>query len=262
MYRTAQLRTEQEKLDQLKQTYTPTHPEVLKQQRVVEALQSESKSQSTAREIHADNPAYVLLETQFRSTESEIISLNARISDLSEKVARFEGYLAKAPNVEKSYTELVRDLQSTNLKFQEIKSKQMEAELAQNLETERKGERYLLIEPPIMPEEPVSPNRIAIILIGIILAGVGAAASAAVAEMLDESVKGAGELINLIGSTPLATIPYISIAEEQKTVSRASQLSVIGVFVAFALILLAIHIFYKPLDVMWFVLLRKLGLGY
>lgn len=257
-----QLKTEQEKLAALKQTYTPTHPEVLKQQRVVDALQQDKSTQVASRAVHADSPAYVLMETQLRSTEAEIISLHTRIADLGEKVARFEGYLAKAPNVEKSYAELVRDLQTTNAKFQEIKAKQMEAELAQNLETERKGERYLLIEPPILPERPVSPNRVAIILIGIILAGIGAAATAAAAEMLDESVKGASELINLIGGTPLATIPYIAIAEEQKAVSRGSKLGIAGIFVAFVLALLAIHLFYKPLDVLWFVLLRKLGFGY
>lgn len=257
-----QLKTEQENLAALKQTYTPTHPEVLKQQRVVDALQHDKSTQVASRQVHADSPAYVLLETQLKSIESEIVSLKTRIADLSEKVTRFEGYLAKAPNVEKSYTELVRDLQTTNLKFQEIKAKQMEAELAQNLETERKGERYILIEPPIMPEKPVNPNRIAIILIGIILAGVGAAATAAVAEMLDESVKGTGELINLIGGTPLATIPYIAIAEEKKAVSRNSQLSIAGILIALALAVIAIHLFYKPLDVLWFVLLRKLGLGY
>jgi uncharacterized protein involved in exopolysaccharide biosynthesis len=257
-----QLKAEQEKLAALKQTYTPTHPEVLKQQRVVETLQKDQSAQVAAREVHADNPAYVLLETQLKSTESEIVSLNSRIADLNEKVARFEGYLAKAPNVEKSYTELMRDLQTTNAKFQEIKAKQMEAELAQNLETERKGERYMLIEPPILPEEPVSPNRIAIVLIGIILAGVAAAAAAGIAEMLDESVKGASELFELIGGTPLATIPYLVIAEEQKTVSRAQQLTLAGGVAAMAVVVLTIHIVYKPLDVLWFVLLRKLGLGY
>ena len=43
----------------------------------------------------------------------------------------------------------------------------MEAQLAQNLETNRKGERFTLIEPPLPPEEPVSPNRLAVLIIGL-----------------------------------------------------------------------------------------------
>ena len=68
----AQLRSEQDKLAELKQSYTPDHPEVLKQQRVVEALLNESTSSARDEAIHADNPSYVLLDTQLKSTDSDI----------------------------------------------------------------------------------------------------------------------------------------------------------------------------------------------
>lgn len=258
----AQLRTEQDKLNELKQTYTPDHPEVLKQQRVVETLLNDSTSVTRNDTIHADNPAYVLLDTQLRATDSDIKTLSSRIVELTGKIQRFEDYISKAPDVEKSYVEMSRDLQTTTLKYQEIKAKQMEAELSQNLETERKGERYTLIQPPILPDDPVSPNRIAIILIGIILAGVAAAATAGAIEMLDESIKGRMELIELLGAAPLAVIPYVMIAEEEKKVDRKARLMWIALAVAGVIVFTLIHFFYKPLDVLWFVVLRKLGLGY
>ncbi|MFT3931298.1 MAG: hypothetical protein QM709_13470 [Spongiibacteraceae bacterium] len=258
----AQLRTEQDKLNGLKQTYTPDHPEVLKQQRVVEALLNDSVSATNKETTHADNPAYVLLDTQLKATDADIKTLSSRIAELTNKIQKFETYVSKAPDVEKSYVEMSRDLQTTTLKYQEIKSKQMEAELAQNLETERKGERYTLIQPPILPDDPVSPNRIAIFLIGIILAGIAAAATAGAAEMLDESVKGQGELTELIGVTPLAIIPYVMIAEEEKTVNKKARLTWLAIAVAAVIALTLIHFFYRPLDVLWFIVLRKLGLGY
>lgn len=258
----AQLRTEQDKLAELKQTYTPDHPEVLKQQRVVEALLNESTSSTRNEAVHADNPSYVLLDTQLKSADADIKTLNSRIAELTDKVSKFEGFVSKAPDVEKSYTEMMRDLQSTTLKYQEIKGKQMEAELAQNLETERKGERFTLIEPPILPDEPFSPNRIAILLIGGILAVVAAAATAGVIEMLDESIKGRLELTELLGMAPLGSIPYLVIAEEEKKVDKKARLTWIAVAIGIVIVLALIHLFYKPLDVLWFVVLRKLGLGY
>lgn len=258
----AQLRTEQDRLAALKQAYTPDHPEVLKQQRVVEVLLNESTTSARNETIHADNPSYVLLDSQLKSADADINTLKSRIAELTDKISKFENYISKAPDVEKSYTEMMRDLQTTTLKYQEIKAKQMEAELSQNLETERKGERYALIEPPILPDQPSSPNRIAILLIGIILAGVAAAATAGVIEMLDDSVKGRVELTTLLGVAPLASIPYVMIAEEEKKVDKKIRLvwvaAAVGVVVALALI----HFFYKPLDVLWFIVLRKLGLGY
>ena len=63
------------------------------------------------------------------------------------------------------------------------------AQIAQNLETNRKGERFTLIEPPLPPEEPVSPNRLAVLIIGLILsaaiaAGVAASREAALSSSL------------------------------------------------------------------------------
>lgn len=257
-----QLQLEQIKLSQLKQTYTLDHPEVVKQQRVVDSLLNDSKRSRQPLTVQPDNPSYVLLDTQLKSVDADIRTLTTRIAELSGKVGKFEGYLAKAPEVEKAYTELVRDLQTTTLKFQEIKAKQMEAELAQNLETERKGERYTLIQPPILPDDPVSPNRLAILLIGAVLAAIAAAATAAVGEMLDSSVKGTTELTELIGVIPLVIVPYLSITEEYKSVNRSRQIAVAAVIASIIAALLIINFAYKPLDVVWFVVLRKLGLNY
>ena len=53
-----------------------------------------------------------------------------------------------SPQIEKQYRELSRDYENARAKYQEIRAKQMEAQTAQNLETDRKGERFTLIEPP------------------------------------------------------------------------------------------------------------------
>lgn len=257
-----QLKAEQDKLNELLQTYTPDHPEVLKQKRVVEALQKpETKKTATASDdFQADSPAYVLLQTQLRSVESDIKTYNARIAELQGKIAKFEQYLSKAPNVEKQYAELTRELQTNTLKYQEIKAKQMEAELSQNLESERKGERYSLVEPPILPDEPFSPPRVAIVFIGLVLAGLVAVATAAVAEVMDQSVRGSSELGQLM-AMPLATIPYIMLPDEETESRKNHKWIYLGIGVAILVLLLLIHVVVKPLDVLWFVALRKLGIG-
>lgn len=256
-----QLKLEQEKLAQLRQTYAADHPLVAQQQRIVEALAAQRPTSITSSDARADNPAYVLLDTQLKATDAEMKVLATRAADLQQKIARFESNLSKAPDVEQKYSELTRDLQTTTAKYQEITAKQMQASLAQNLETERKGERFNLIEPPIRPEEPQSPNRIAILLIGCLLALVVGGASVAVAEMLDEGIRGESDLTTLIGMSPLATIPYIEIATEQTPPQNRLYIALGSAALAFAVLLLVIHLAYKPLDVLWFIALRKLGLG-
>jgi len=255
-----QLQTEQNKLIQLKQTYTADHPEVLKQQRVVDALTKEKNAAEQRPVVQPDNPAYVLLDTQLKSAESDSRMLTRRISELNDKIARFEANLSKAPDVEKSYTELMRELQTNTLKYQEIKSKQMQADLAKNLESERKGERFELIEPPIQPDEPFRPNRLAILIVGVILAGLAGAGSAGLSEMLDQSIRGTRQLTELIGVAPLATIPYLLIDEEQQS-RRQIRYGLLGAIAGTVLlVLLIVHFFVIPLDVAWYIVMRKLGL--
>lgn len=256
-----QLKTEQDKLEQLRQTYTADHPEVLKQQRVVDALRaSRGKTATAPEDFQADNPAYLLLDTQLKSAETDIRTTTARINELQEKINKFEQNLSKAPNVEKVYAELTRELQTNTLKYQEIKAKQMEAELSQSLESERKGERYSLIEPPILPDDPVSPNRPVVLIIGLVLAAVAAIAVAAVLEILDDSVRGSVELSELL-MTPLGVIPYLSLPEEEARPVKSHLRVYMMIALAVAIILTIFHFAVKPLDVVWFIALRKLGIG-
>jgi uncharacterized protein involved in exopolysaccharide biosynthesis len=256
-----QLELEKNKLAELQKTYTGGHPEVIKQQRVVAALIKDSASAgSRVVELQPDNPAYVLLNTQFKSAESETNLLRRRIVELEEKLGRFESYIAKAPDVEKSYAEMIREMQNTTAKYREIRAKQMEAELAQSLEENRKGERFVLIEPPIRPEQPISPNRIAILLIGVVLAGIAAAATAAVQEMLDESVRGSANLAELLGFAPLAAIPYIAIDTEQQFNHQRRYLWLAAAAAGILLLLTIVHLAFKPLDVIWFIAMRN-GIG-
>lgn len=257
----SQLKTERDKLAQLKQTYTADHPEVAKQQLIVDNLQRNAPQTKIAvDDSQADNPAYVLLDTQLKGTESDIMTLTARAAELQSKITKFESYLSKAPNVEKMYAELTRELQTNTLKYQEIKAKQMEAELSQNLESERKGERYSLVEPPILPDDPVSPNRKAIFLIGLMLAALAAAVTAAAAELLDESVRGTAGLAMLVG-TPLGSIPYLMLAEEEVQKRSSYKWVYVGIVVSALIALLIFHFAVKPLDVLWFIVLRKLNIG-
>ena len=253
------LAAERDKLAQLQRNYSADHPAVKSQQRLVDTLARGQPGPATAA-ARADNPAYVMLDTQIRSIDAELTMLEHQRADLQSKLARFEGYLAKAPDVERDYQELVRQLATSTAKYQEIAAKQMQADLAKNLETERKGERYLLIEPPIRPDEPVSPNRAAILLIGVVLAALSGLAAIAIAEALDEGISGEKDLVRILGAAPLASIPLFTLDLQQPRIDRRKWIYAGTGAALIAVLLTTIHLAYKPLDVLWFVLLRKLGL--
>ena len=160
------------------------------------------------------------------------------------------------------YRALARNYDNAQRKYQEIRAKQTEAQLGQSLESERKGERFTLIEPPILPEKPVRPNRTAVLLLGVLLALAGGVGFAVVAETIDSSVRGARDMTAILQTSPLGVIPYIENdadverrAKRRTLFWRGLAAACMSVFVAIVLM----HFLIKPLDVVWFSMLRRLG---
>ncbi len=256
-----QLQQQQDNLSVLQAKYTEDHPEIIKAKRAVEQLKVIINGMEESDESpRADNPAYLIVKTQLDSTNTDILAITQKIETLNKKIERYEGYLSRGPEVERVYQTLMRDYQNTYVKYQEIRSKMMSAELAKNLESERRGERFTLIQPPELPIFPVSPNRTALVLIGLIM-GVGAGIGAVIfLDVLSNGVYSRTDLVSLTGNAPLAVISYLETQEEQSKHNMKRLYIVLGLILAGIVFLLLFHLFIKPLDVTWYVLLRKLGM--
>jgi len=90
------------------------------------------------------------------------------------------------------------------------------ATVAEGMEEGQLGENFTITEPAYLPEEPYKPNRMAIILLGLILglgAGVG---GVALREYTDHSVWLPEDIERLTGHSVLAIIPGIKTPMERK----------------------------------------------
>jgi len=246
-----------------KKTYTDEHPDVKSLKRQIASLEEELRNPSPAAvtkpaPANPDNPAYITLKAQAEAADSEIRSLKIKRAELSDKLTDYEQRLQKTPQVEREYRGLVRDFENSSQRYQEIKSKQMTAEVAQAMEKERKGEKFTLIDPPILPEEPISPNRPAIIFLSLVLALGAGIGSAAAAESMDSAVRGAKGVISILNTAPLAVIPYLASDADIGRERKRRWLMITGVIAGIIVILLLINFLYSPLDVLWFRGLRKI----
>ena len=242
--------------------YVQNHPSIKTQQNLVNELEDALlASKVTASQVTPDNPAYVLLKTQLESIKGEISALKYKGISLRERIAKHDNLLSKTPVVEKDYQALLRDYENAQLKYREIKAKQTQAELARNLEQERKGERFTLIQPPEIPEKPISPNRILLLALTIIASSGISVGSAAVAETIDNKVYGEKAILNIIGIPAIGFIPNMEAQGKRERRKKNFIIGIIGLFLLGLLLLSLFHFFIKPLDVMWFILLRKFGLN-
>ncbi len=258
----AQLTAMAAQLAGVRERYAANHPEVVKIQRNIENLQTALKHAraSKAVPIDPDNPAYIQLQSQLTTVESDLRSLTETKTQMQQKLADYEKRLAESPEVEREYRSFMRDYENAVLKYKEIRAKQLEAELAESLERESKGERFSLVEPPLVPEKPEKPNRLAILFLGFVFSLGGGLGSVAVAEGMSNAIKDPRALTAITGTYPLVVVPFIETSKDKERRRRFFRLFILGLVVAGVVVLLLFHFTIMPLDVAWFALLRRLGL--
>lgn len=252
-------------LDVARGSYSADHPDIKRLERELAALDEENENQATgagqnSEEEKPDNPAYIQLRTQLETTNIELASLEARQKELSSKLHDYEQRIVQSPQVERQYRELTRDYENAWGKYKELKDKQMEAQLAEVMESERKGERFTLIEPPELPEKPIKPNRLGIAFLGILFSVAGGLGTAAVSEGMDRTVRGRKAMSELARTPLLVCVPYIPITEEIQRRRKRLAVATGGSVLAGASAMAAFHFYIKPLDVLWYVVARKLGI--
>jgi polysaccharide biosynthesis transport protein len=240
--------------------YSDDHPDILKLKKSIAALEAEPPVPTGAKTtgLKPENPAYIAMKAQLEATLSELKSSRTKRAALQAKVVSYEQRLEQTPQVEREYLELGRDYEASFLRYRDIKAKQMQAEIGQELEKDRKGERFSLIDPPQLPEQPSSPNRPAILLLGLVLSLGGGLGTAAALENLDNSVLGSKVLARLLKVPVLAVIPYVENNAERQRKRKIVQITVASSVAALVLTALLVHSFWIPLDVLWFRALRKL----
>lgn len=249
-----------------RERYSPEHPDVKRQERVVASLEDQLRRAASAPPARPtiqtpDNPAYIQISAQRQASLNERNALMARRAELQARIAQYEQAQLQMPVVERDYAALMREVQSEQAKYNEVRQKQLAAELAQNLESEQKGERFTLIEPPLRPEEPVKPNRKAILALGLLMSIGAAVGLMMLLEAMDTRIRGRRELVALVGVPPLAIIPWVDEEQDDDARLRARRLFAGGAVGGAVTLLLLVHVLVKPLDVLWAVLLRRFGVG-
>lgn len=240
--------------------YKEAHPDVVAVKRKIEALEAAGAKNGAggADKSGAPVPLEVArVQTKIATTHARVDSLEAQRKSLRGKIGSYERQVLQSPQVERGLMTLMRDHENAQKKYDEIRSKQMTAKISENLEQENRAERFILLEPPLMPDKPVKPNRKMIAAMGFLLALAGSGGLVMLLETLNQRVRGSEALAILIRQRVLVTIPYIATQGEAER--RKQWLKRVLIFAAIALVALLalLHFLYLPLDILMMKLLAR-----
>jgi len=194
--------------------YTDMHPDLRAARSKVQALEATLPRESASPDTARRSAAMARIDARAASLRDRQRVLIAQRDQLRGKLAGMDVALARAPEVERGLLTLTRDYQSAQKKYEEIMEKKRTAQVAESLEGDQKAERFTVLEPPVLPENPIKPNRKKLIALAFMLALAGAAALAALIEMLQGRVRGVGQITAAWGQQPLVTVPVIPTVSE------------------------------------------------
>lgn len=250
---------------QLQTKYSSNHPDIKRLKREIDVLELElsSAANNTEEPISSyKGPLYLKISSKINTTEREIKRLAVSRIKSKEKLESYEKRVTETHQVKRAYDDLTRDYDNTLAKYKELRAKELQAELGENLESENKGESFTLIEPPTVSSKPEKPNRAKILAMGLVASlGVGLGL-ALLFDMLIGGVRGYPAINRILGEAPLVVVPMIIAPQDAviRTALYKDKRIILGAISLVILAILGFHFLVMDLEIFWFKLLRKISL--
>jgi uncharacterized protein involved in exopolysaccharide biosynthesis len=154
-------------------------------------------------------------ESQLKANQQEIADTKRELAQVEAQIAGYQGRLNNMPIREQQLADLTRDYDQSKLNYDSLLKKQMQSQMATNLEKRQQGEQFRIIDPPSLPKKPVSPDRLKLSLMGLaggLLLGLGLAV---VVEAVEDKVRTEDEVTRLVKVRILAGVPHLFTPEEE-----------------------------------------------
>jgi polysaccharide biosynthesis transport protein len=239
----AKYSTAQAQLNEALQRYGEKHPEVQRLRRQLDEMKAQMDAAPapsiTPPAGPPDNPMYLQLQNQLADADSQLRGLNERATALDANIAELQKRILQTPTVEAEYSSLQSQHQVALQRYQNFKDKEADAQVAETMEQQSKGETFSVIEPPQYPDVPERPNRRLLMAVGVFMTIMLAVAAMVAIDMLDPRIYEPKSLMAAFGEMPLATVPYIRTSDE----TRGRRLRMIGVASVAAILMAGLLVF-------------------
>lgn len=205
-----QLQQQRSILAESRQRYGEDHPDIKRIQRTIESLEARIKSGEPAdKSLASDSPMAVQLQTQLNATDTQLGAMQARGAELRRKMTELETNMSTAPQVERQYQAVTRDLDGARAKYAELQKRQMDSEVSEAAIANGTADKFHIKTSPSVPDDPAKPQRIAIFAVAFGLALIASLTSIVFAQVLDLTVRGVRDIRDILDVTPLTAVPVI-----------------------------------------------------
>jgi polysaccharide chain length determinant protein (PEP-CTERM system associated) len=209
-----QIDMKKKELDSLLQRYSSKHPDVVRLQREIQALEGESRDASPTKSVNytkvsSGNPLKQVLQTQIADIDLEVQALRSQNETVRNQINVLQIRVDNTPIRAIELSKISRGYEITLRKYQDLLARGLESEVSESVEKQQKGEQFQVVEPANFPARPVRPNRLVIVLVGLAVGLIGGVGLAFLSETMDTSFKKSDEINAFVNVPLLATLPAL-----------------------------------------------------
>ena len=243
----------------LQQIYTDEYPDVIRMKREVAELQAKLAADPPKPQVSESGQATAAvpgslrwqLQEEVNRIDLEVPQLLLQQENVQKQIAVYEKKVANAAVREQDQRLLMRDYDSTLQNYSSLLERQMQAQIAENLEKRQKAEQFTVLDSARLPTQPWAPERRKLLAMGLGLGLAVGCGAVYLAESLDRSFRDPEDLKQFTSLPVLATIPLIETAAKQHRQRLRRQLLCTASVVLPVAMIAAVHIFWVKIDLVF-----------
>lgn len=241
--------------------YSDENPRIkLLRARVAQAEARLATGQGTVLSPEAStDPAKAILDLQLAEIDAQVEVLNEQKARIEEQLAELADTISRTPANAIALEALERDYVNIQGQYNAAVARLATASTGERIELLSRGQRVTVVEQPAVPSEPTKPNRLKLAATGVALGMAAGSALIVLLEILNGTARRPEDLVNRLGMTPLATIPYMRTRSQERWHRAMLVGSVVAILLAIPAGIYALHTYYQPLDLIAERVMNKLG---
>ena len=160
-----QIASYQQKLSTLLLTYTDEYPDVTSTKRMIAQLQTrraalkKDGSSGSTGSVATGNPVYQEMQKSMYASQVNLHALATQIAMQKQQIADLKGSADQITDVQANWQLLTRNYDVTKKQYDQLLERSNTAQLSQDATQSGNNLKFRVINPPIVPLLPVSPNR-------------------------------------------------------------------------------------------------------
>lgn len=190
--------------------YTDEHPSVKRWKGEVAKLEGEvRRGGDGSAQVRVADPTAVAMRAEVQGAQMDIARLRGDEQRLRKQISELQERVEQTPRMEQDLLTLTRDYDNLAKTYQSLLGKKLEAAMARNLEQAQKGERFKVLHPVRVPDEPAWPDLKLLLPGGAGVALALCILAIGIAELRNPAFRSVNRLTRSTGLPIVASIPRI-----------------------------------------------------